>query len=67
MSLQKCSVKTLYPINSRKCPCKGTGLIPPTAEFEYKEGRAQAYCPVHKCKWTWPQKQSDGTIKYIPQ
>jgi hypothetical protein len=67
MSAQMQSVDTLYPANSRKCSCKRTGLIPPTAEFIREEGRAQAYCPTHVCKRTWPQLQADGTIKFIPQ
>jgi len=53
---------TLYPINERKCPCKGTGLIPPTHELP--KGECQAYCPTHKCKRHWPQMQADGTIQY---
>lgn len=60
-----CELKNnpLYPPSSQKCPCKGTGLIPPTSEL--KKGGHQAYCPTHRCKRDWPQLQRGGRIEYI--
>lgn len=49
--------------NTRKCPCKGTGLIPPNPQ---PKGTNQAYCPQHKpAMIPWPQAQADGSTKYI--
>lgn len=54
--------ETLYP-NSKKCPCKQTGLIPPTQDL--KSDQHQVYCPTHRIKRDWPQLQADGSIKRI--
>jgi len=53
---------TIYHVDSRKCACKGSGLVPPPAERVGKE--PQAYCPKHPCVRYWPQQQKDGSIAF---
>jgi hypothetical protein len=49
---------TIYCVDKRKCPCKGTGLIP-------LDSRNKVYCPTHKIARDWPQLQKDRTTKRI--
>ena len=54
---------TIYHSNSRKCACKGSGLVTPPAERVGRE--PQCYCPKHICKRYWPQAQEDGSVKFF--
>jgi hypothetical protein len=53
--------KSLYPVKG--CPCKRTGLIPPTKDLKPEEH--QVYCPTHRIKRDWLQLQADGSTKRI--
>lgn len=53
--MSECETK-LYHADSRKCICKGSGLI--------GEGKIKAFCPIHRVQRYWPQEQADGSIKF---
>jgi len=53
---------SLYNVDSKKCACKGTGLIPPKGTVP--EGTNQVFCPQHRIKRTWPQAQKDGGVEF---
>jgi hypothetical protein len=50
-----------YHVVGRKCACKSTGLIPPTSTLP--KGAHQVYCPIHRIKRTWLQRQADGSVQ----
>jgi len=47
----------IYHPDSRKCVCKGRGVVPPVVP----KGGTQSYCPVHRIQRYWPQLQRDGS------
>ncbi len=53
---------SLYHPNSRKCVCKGRGLIPP----ERPASGIQAFCPIHQIQRYWPQLQKNGSVELKP-
>lgn len=58
---------SIYHVSSRKCACKGTGLVPLTSETKVVKGRTappQAFCPIHKATRYWPQLQADDSVEF---
>ena len=49
---------SLYHVDSRKCICKGRGLIP------IGDGKNHAFCPIHRVQRYWPQLQANGKVQF---